>query len=99
MLAQQHRGMVGFPSMTTPPPSYTGIPLGPASPNAMAASMAGANAARKQPVEFNHAINYVNKIKARSSFTQSLTHIHTDTFICSSAHNRKRSAPVVMRLP
>ena len=56
---------VPYASGSTPPPPFTTLPMAPASPSAINPALSGT--ARRQPVEFNHAINYVNKIKTRFS--------------------------------
>merc|ERR1719400_843751 len=49
----------------TPPPAAPAIPVAASTPPATIASAAQPGQQNNQPVEFNHAINYVNKIKHR----------------------------------
>ena len=64
-LHPQHRAGVGFAPVGAQPVPFQGMPPGPSSPSSMNAPLGAAAQSRKPPVEFNHAINYVNKIKVR----------------------------------
>jgi paired amphipathic helix protein Sin3a len=61
------------------PPAPAAAPLIPPMPmNAQAAASEPAGGARRQPVEFKHAINYVNKIKVRCN--TKLSHDRENSF-------------------